>query len=359
MTVERARVTPARALEGGRPLVSYLLFSYRQEKFIEAAMRSALAQTYQPLEIIVSDDCSPDATYAIIESIAQAYGGPHRLVINRNAHNLGMGAHYQHVFDMARGEVFVLAAGDDLSSPGRTERIMEVFAAEPATGVVYSDMNIVDEGGAIVEPYEHYYAESDINDIQSFVWRSATIFGASFAVHRSLHDAFPQIMAWNEIEDRTLIFRALVSGRRLRHVTEPMVSWRRVGRSSSTNRLYPDARLTRLQRYMPDQTCTRWLLTSFRQNLIDYWSLGAPDRSMEAALHARCAELAMAHALWMESAPRWSALWTALRSGARGGTALKVFLKFKYLGAYLAVIELWRLVRRSGTGAGSGAVASS
>ena len=73
-----------------RPLVSFLLFSYKQEAFIEAAMRAALAQTYEPLEIIVSDDCSPDGTFDIIKQIAAEYKGPHHLRINRNEKNRGM-----------------------------------------------------------------------------------------------------------------------------------------------------------------------------------------------------------------------------------------------------------------------------
>jgi glycosyltransferase involved in cell wall biosynthesis len=48
------------------PLVTLVLFAYNQEKFIRQAMEGAFAQTYQPLEIIVSDDSSPDGTFAIM-----------------------------------------------------------------------------------------------------------------------------------------------------------------------------------------------------------------------------------------------------------------------------------------------------
>ena len=39
-----------------RPLVTFFLFAYNQEKYIEEACRAALAQTYSPLEIIFSED---------------------------------------------------------------------------------------------------------------------------------------------------------------------------------------------------------------------------------------------------------------------------------------------------------------
>jgi cellulose synthase/poly-beta-1,6-N-acetylglucosamine synthase-like glycosyltransferase len=41
-----------------KPLVSFVLLSYNQEDFIIESVRSALSQTYEPLEIILSDDCS-------------------------------------------------------------------------------------------------------------------------------------------------------------------------------------------------------------------------------------------------------------------------------------------------------------
>ena len=44
-----------------RPLVTFALFAYNQEKYIREAVEGAFAQTYAPLEIILSDDCSTDS----------------------------------------------------------------------------------------------------------------------------------------------------------------------------------------------------------------------------------------------------------------------------------------------------------
>ena len=76
-----------------RPLVSILLITYRQPDTIGAALRGALAQTYEPLEIIASDDASGDGTWEAMCAAAQGYAGPHRLRLNRNEANLGIGAH--------------------------------------------------------------------------------------------------------------------------------------------------------------------------------------------------------------------------------------------------------------------------
>ena len=75
-----------------RPLVSMLVIAYNQAQQIGDAVRSALAQTYEPLEIIVSDDASSDATYAAIEAALAGYAGPHRVIARRNTVNQGISA---------------------------------------------------------------------------------------------------------------------------------------------------------------------------------------------------------------------------------------------------------------------------
>ena len=61
-----------------RPLVTFALFAYNQEDYIREAVQGALAQAYEPLEIILSDDCSSDRTYQIMQEMAVVYRGPHQ-----------------------------------------------------------------------------------------------------------------------------------------------------------------------------------------------------------------------------------------------------------------------------------------
>ncbi|HUF60663.1 MAG TPA: glycosyltransferase, partial [Verrucomicrobiales bacterium] len=53
-----------------RPLVSFLLLAYNQEQYIHEAVEGAFSQTYSPLEIILSDDCSTDRTFEIMREMA-------------------------------------------------------------------------------------------------------------------------------------------------------------------------------------------------------------------------------------------------------------------------------------------------
>ena len=68
-----------------RPLITFALMAYNQEQLIEEAVAGALAQTYSPLEIILSDDCSTDRTFEIMEEMADEYKGPHSVSIRRTS----------------------------------------------------------------------------------------------------------------------------------------------------------------------------------------------------------------------------------------------------------------------------------
>jgi len=98
-----------------RPLVTFALFAYNQEQYIRQAVEAALAQTYEPLEIIISDDCSSDSTFQVISDLAAGYTGPHTVVARRNANNLGLAAHISTVMEAVNGELVVVAAGDGVS----------------------------------------------------------------------------------------------------------------------------------------------------------------------------------------------------------------------------------------------------
>ncbi len=103
--------------------MSILLIAFNQEKQIADVVRSALAQTYAPLEIIISDDASSDATFAAIEAAIAGYSGPYKVIARRNVANCGISAHLALIAQMAQGEPCCLvAAGDDMSAQNRVRR---------------------------------------------------------------------------------------------------------------------------------------------------------------------------------------------------------------------------------------------
>lgn len=201
-------MTPVLTPDRPRPLVTFALFSYNQEQFIEHALRGALAQTYEPLEIIVSDDCSEDRTFEIIQEIAGAYSGPHNIRLNRNANNMGISRNVQYVHGIARGEYIIHAAGDDISYPERTTKVVEAFQAEsPVPSLVMSNAHVIDEDGTILGLFSA--PDQPVREIDSSPTDFTSIGGAgTYAIHRSLVATFPPPAREIYGEDRILLIRA-------------------------------------------------------------------------------------------------------------------------------------------------------
>ena len=133
-----------------RPLVTFALFAYNQEQYIREAVEAALAQDYARLEIIVSDDCSTDQTFRIIEEVVQAYHGPHTVVAQRTKRNRGTLLHLADVARISHGALLVLAAGDDVSKPERCQHLVNEWRATQAWGLC-SRFDRTDASGNILE----------------------------------------------------------------------------------------------------------------------------------------------------------------------------------------------------------------
>ncbi len=121
----------------GHPLITFALFAYKQEQFIREAIKGAFSQTYEPLEIVLSDDCSPDNTFVIMQEMAAAYKGPHKIILNRNEKNLGLAEHINRVVEISKGEWIVTAAGDDISLSNRVADSCQVVEKYGEVGGVF------------------------------------------------------------------------------------------------------------------------------------------------------------------------------------------------------------------------------
>lgn len=92
-------------------LVSIGMPVYNGMPYIDLALESLLSQSHRNLELIISDDCSTDGTFAVCQSFADC---DPRITLIRQPSQLGMLENFQFVFDYARGEYFMWASQDDI-----------------------------------------------------------------------------------------------------------------------------------------------------------------------------------------------------------------------------------------------------
>lgn len=217
-------------LYGEPQLVSFILLTYNHEKYIEKAIKAALQQTYEPLEIIVSDDASTDQTYDIAKALVDLYDGPHRVVVRRNAQNIGINPHVNLAVKEASGEFIVVAAGDDISLPDRTEKLVKQWQGG-ASGV-FSNALLIDAQGNS----KGLFVRSGYKHMKG--WREMALagthgaWGCTFSWEKKVFDVFGGMQENILGEDAVIPFRcAILNG--ISYIDEPLVQYRDHGRNVS------------------------------------------------------------------------------------------------------------------------------
>lgn len=136
---EDGPATVAAADPGDRraPLVTIGLNCYKAERWIGECLDSLLAQTVQDIEIVVSDNASPDRTFEICQSYASR---DPRVRVYRTDRNIGVAGNANRVFDLARGEFFCWASANDYYAPQFLERCLRPMREDPAIDLVASQL---------------------------------------------------------------------------------------------------------------------------------------------------------------------------------------------------------------------------
>lgn len=208
-----------------RPLVTFFLFAYNQEKYIADACKAALAQTYSPLEIIFSDDCSSDRTFELMEKTVQNYVGSHKIKLNKNRENLGLINHVNRSFELSMGDLIVAAAGDDISVPERVQCLADVYTRnERRPLVIHSSATKIDDLNVALGTFIPPVIDCSMTLAELAACRSLYI-GATGAWSKVLYTEFGPILFADAYEDLVLGFRAAIKDS-LFYVDKPLIRYR-------------------------------------------------------------------------------------------------------------------------------------
>jgi len=254
---------------------------YNFERFIEEAIDGAFAQTYRPLEIVISDDHSPDRTWEKILAKVASYGyqvpspdavGSYRLslnaqpstlnpqtstlhfirtfehsnirtflpqpstlnsqpitlILNRNPTNLGLALHENKLFELSSGDYIAFQAGDDVSAPERVEKIAAAVEANPKIRCLHCRTEVIDAEGkpfVIPESFKRQRSKRKTNALPS-------ILGAGAVYHRDVYWKFDPLATFCRNEDHILPMRASLLGS-LHYINDSLVRYRKHGANES------------------------------------------------------------------------------------------------------------------------------
>ena len=275
-----------------RPLITFAVVAYNQERFIREAVEGAFAQTYSPLEIILSDDCSQDNTFGIMKAMASSYSGPHQVVLNRNRANLGICPHISAVMERARGELIVPAAGDDISLPNRTAATYAVWAGCSRPDYLFFGLEVFSEDGSGTKRF--VFDPETATPLGMIRNCGMTLVAPAEAWHRRLFDVFGPLLPGVMTEDKNIAFRAALLGGVV-YTSHPLVRYRIHGANISR-----DQRHDRPGRRRARARSLRWQqarLQGFAHDLETAIHRGLLDEGQAAVLKGEI-EAVSARLLW-------------------------------------------------------------
>ena len=269
-----------------RPLISFCLFTYNQERFIREAVEGAFSQTYSPLEIILSDDCSTDRTFEIIKEMSAIYHGPHRIVLNRNPKNLGNGSHVNRVMEIAQGVLVVAAAGDDISCPQRTQALYDEWLKQnKRPTLIHSDYKVINEKGLLIEESTPRCSfagcrSAGIQDIKEFVQGkhpASGIIGATQAWSCKILRKMGPLRRDVFFEDKIFCFRSLITGE-FAYVPQKLVCYRMHSNNLIARLNNDSSRIVRIRKYLLQELINnfRWLavISNLKDDAIGFTNQG-------------------------------------------------------------------------------------
>lgn len=121
-------------------LVSVIVASYNHADFLVRRMESLVNQSYQHIEIIVIDDCSPDGSVEILKR----YESHPKVQLVVREENAGWVAVSNQGVELASGEFIIFANCDDDCDSLMIERLMQAMQEYPSAGIAFCRSLLVD-----------------------------------------------------------------------------------------------------------------------------------------------------------------------------------------------------------------------
>ncbi|MGI4945961.1 MAG: glycosyltransferase [Janthinobacterium lividum] len=221
-----------------RLTIAAIIPLYNGAAYIETALLSVLFQTRPPDEIIVVDDGSTDHGPAVVERLARSY--PIRLLHKANG---GQSAARNFAVRNTTAALIALLDQDDVWYPDHLERLMKPFLVTgfPELGWSYSDLDEIDENGALVR--RNFLASLGTphpkTDVFNCLNQDMFVLPSASLVSRK---AFESVGGFDErlcgYEDDDLFLRLFRANYRNVFIPDPLSKWRiHVGSTSYTPRM--------------------------------------------------------------------------------------------------------------------------
>lgn len=206
------------------PLVSVILTCYEHERFVVRALDAVMAQTYRPIQLIVTDDASTDDSARVIERWL-AGNWPDATFL-RHEVNAGLCTTLNEALRVVAGDFVAIGSADDWMEPERVERQVACFRdAPPEVGLVHSGVRLVDEDGRELQVVHAEAASVPQGWVFPQQLTMQGILTPSVMVRRRVYDAVGAFTESDVVEDYDMWLR-ITRDFHVRHVPDVLVNFR-------------------------------------------------------------------------------------------------------------------------------------
>lgn len=220
-------------ISGERPTVSVLVSSYNYAQYVADAVRSALAQSEPPLQVIVVDDGSTDGSMDVLQ---QAFGENPMVSLLTQA-NGGQLSAWVSAFRHATGDIVAFLDSDDLWEPQYLARVRDVYLARKDVGFVYCNMRRFGQQNDTMLPAG---PDRDLGYsmlMGAFVQRWQSSATSAISLRRELLERvlnLPSHLAaeWKSRPDDCLSYGSEILGARKYYLGDPLVLHREHGKNA-------------------------------------------------------------------------------------------------------------------------------
>jgi glycosyltransferase involved in cell wall biosynthesis len=219
------------------PLVSIIVITYNSSKYVLETLESTKAQTYQNIELIISDDASTDGTVEICRKwVEQNKERFVRTEISNTPENTGITANYNRGVNVSQGIWIKGIAGDDMLTQTAIEDYVnfvnnqklnvQFVAAVPLFFKGQFENTRVYSNNSFINPFL-FNEKITANEQLKIIARSRIIPGNTFFFHRALFD---DLGGFNEkyrmIEDLPFAIAACEAGHKIHFLNKGTVYYR-------------------------------------------------------------------------------------------------------------------------------------
>jgi glycosyltransferase involved in cell wall biosynthesis len=127
-------------------LVSLVVASYNHAEYLHRRMESLIDQTYQNIEILVIEDCSPDNSLEVLRKYE--FHPKFRLIVREK--NGGWVTVSNQGVEESSGEFVLFANCDDDCDPRMVERLVLAMRMNPTAGIAFTRSLLVDENDNVL-----------------------------------------------------------------------------------------------------------------------------------------------------------------------------------------------------------------